>query len=179
MYYKIEQDTIDINPRTEWDNDTIMICFHRRYNLGDEHSYSESDFDSWSELYQQLEKDYPDKTIKPLYLYEHSGLSISTGSFTCKWDSGQTGFIVGENDDIIESEINEYDMYLRGEIYYYTLYNDNGDIIDSCGGLLGYDTAENEAENNLLYYHNKAKKERAEKLKAYIRHNVPLQRRWN
>jgi hypothetical protein len=31
--------------------------------------------------------------ILPLYLYDHSGLSISTGSFSCPWDSGQVGFI--------------------------------------------------------------------------------------
>jgi len=30
--------------------------------------------------------------IVDLHLYDHSGLSISTGSFSCQWDSGQVGF---------------------------------------------------------------------------------------
>jgi len=29
----------------------------------------------------------------PLYLYDHSGITISTGPFTCRWDSGRVGFI--------------------------------------------------------------------------------------
>lgn len=29
----------------------------------------------------------------PLYLYDHSGITISTGPFSCPWDSGQIGFI--------------------------------------------------------------------------------------
>lgn len=29
------------NPRTDWDNLGHMICWHRRYNLGDKHNYSD------------------------------------------------------------------------------------------------------------------------------------------
>jgi len=29
----------------------------------------------------------------PLYLYDHSGITMSTGSFSCPWDSGQVGII--------------------------------------------------------------------------------------
>ena len=31
--------------------------------------------------------------ILPVYLYDHSGLSMSTGSRSCRWDSGQVGYI--------------------------------------------------------------------------------------
>lgn len=31
--------------------------------------------------------------ILPLYLYDHSGISMSTGSFGCPWDSGQVGYM--------------------------------------------------------------------------------------
>ena len=49
----------------------------------------------WDEIYEdriatKLAEHY---IILPLYLYDHSGLSISTGSFSCPWDSGQVGFI--------------------------------------------------------------------------------------
>jgi hypothetical protein len=32
--------------------------------------------------------------VLPLYLYDHSGITMSTGSFGCPWDSGQVGLIV-------------------------------------------------------------------------------------
>ncbi len=32
-------------------------------------------------------------TILPLYLYDHSGITMSTGRFSCAWDSGQVGFV--------------------------------------------------------------------------------------
>lgn len=25
----------------------VMVCFHSRYNLGDEHNYKQEDFNSW------------------------------------------------------------------------------------------------------------------------------------
>lgn len=31
--------------------------------------------------------------ILPIYAYEHGGITISTGGFSCPWDSGQVGFV--------------------------------------------------------------------------------------
>lgn len=61
--------------------------------------------------------------FRPLYLYDHSGLSISTGEFSCKWDSGLLGVAwvedyIGEYDyalALIEEEVKLYDKYLSGE----------------------------------------------------------------
>ena len=36
--------------------------------------------------------------ILPLYLYDHSGITISTGPFSCPWDSGQVGWIKAPKD---------------------------------------------------------------------------------
>jgi hypothetical protein len=82
------------NPRTEWDNMGTMVCFHNRYDLGDkEHGYDSRDFNGWGELEAKIVKDHDPALILPLYLYDHSGLTISTKPFSCKWDSGQIGFI--------------------------------------------------------------------------------------
>src|SRR5690554_4898572 len=90
----IEHDDDPMNPRTEWDNLCTMVCFHNRYSLGDEdHGYSSKDFNSWEELAGQIVKDHDPSVMQPLYLYDHSGISISTGEFVCRWDSGQVGFI--------------------------------------------------------------------------------------
>jgi len=32
--------------------------------------------------------------ILPLYLYDHSGITMNTTGFSCGWDSGQVGYIV-------------------------------------------------------------------------------------
>ena len=52
--FDIVHDSDPLNPRTEFDNITKMICFHRRYNLGDKHDYKTSDFNGWDELEERL-----------------------------------------------------------------------------------------------------------------------------
>ena len=102
---KIEQDTDPESPR-HWDNLGVMVCFHRRYDLGDKadgaqgHGYTSSQFSSWAELAAQIERDHRPVAIAPLYLYDHSGLRIKVGSFQgllpqghAEFDSGQVGFI--------------------------------------------------------------------------------------
>lgn len=97
----------------------------------------------------------------PLYLYDHSGLAMSTESFVGKavhaeWDSGQVGWIYvskedvlkefgGEKmtgalrkkaEDLLRNEVTQYDAYLRGECYGFELYK-NGELSDSCWGFIG------------------------------------------
>ena len=36
----------------------------------------------------------------PLYLYDHSGITMNTGGFSCSWDSGQMGWIYATKEDI-------------------------------------------------------------------------------
>ena len=140
------------NPR-EWDNLGTMACWHGRYDLGDEQP---------SEAPSEYLADLPDGTIiLPLYLYDHSGITMSTSAFSCPWDSGQVGFIYATPDKIVQegllrhdedvrtiliSEVNTYDLYLRGEVFYYNVEKpvvcSHGDThwedVDSCGGYLGY-----------------------------------------
>jgi hypothetical protein len=79
------------NPRKEWDNLGKMVCWHRRYSLGDDHQ-----FDSPSDFLDSIKG--KDVVLLPLYLYDHSGLTMSTTPFSCPWDSGQVGFIYAEKD---------------------------------------------------------------------------------
>ena len=72
----------DFNPRDN-DNLGVMVCFHKRYRLGDSHDYSVNEFNSWDELRSRLEKDYPGGVILNLYLYDHGGITISTEPFSC------------------------------------------------------------------------------------------------
>lgn len=72
----------------------------------------------------------------PLYLYDHGGITMSTGRFSDKWDSGQVGYIYTDRETVLntcgnankknwkkvaykdmESEVEVYDQYLTGEVY--------------------------------------------------------------
>ncbi len=56
----------------------------------------------------------------------------------------------------LESEIKTYDDYIQGNCYGYSIYNDDNELIDSCGGYLGaFSYVESEAKNNADYYDNK------------------------
>lgn len=158
---RVDEDSYGCNPR-DWDNLGTMACWHRRYELGDE----QPDIDP-----QDYLAGLPEGTIVlPLYLYDHSGITMSTSPFSCPWDSGQVGFIYVTPDtltdewladrteqqirDYLVGEVQTYDYYLRGEVYYYTVEKpsvcDHGDThwetMDSCGGYPGYDNALREAK---------------------------------
>jgi hypothetical protein len=94
----IKYDEDPMSPR-EWDNLGIMLCGHGQYNLGDEQ------FNDRESLDQRLAELNP--VIKlPLWLLDHSGLTMQTGSFesdTQQWDSGQVGWIVATKKDILDT----------------------------------------------------------------------------
>ena len=179
----IKYDTIPLNPRLEFEHDSMMVCCHRRYDLGD-HSFNSVEsaidemaryilgderFDDFLEEIENIES-YDeiinilrrDAVILPLYLYDHSGITMNTTGFSDPWDSGMVGWISLSNEKIKEiygvEEINDeikekarellvkeveiYDMYLTGDIYGFDLY-DKGTLIDSCYGFYGSNFREN------------------------------------
>ena len=71
---EIEQDNDPMNPRREWDNLGTMVCFHKRYDLGDKTDYRSEDYDSWEGLKQGIIENEGEVFILPLYLYDHSEL---------------------------------------------------------------------------------------------------------
>lgn len=120
-----------LDPRT-WDNAGTMVCKHGGYNLGD----TEEEPDN-----------YEDCIVLPLYLYDHSGITMSTSPFSCPWDSGQVGVIYAKKgsegmDDktleaCLESEVKEYDNYLTGNVWGYVIKDSAGNFLDSCWGFVG------------------------------------------
>lgn len=101
------------------------------------------------------------RVVLKLGLIDHSGISMYVGggahpSDSGGWDSGTVGIIfdtpeavkehmgeepfVATDEQITESlkaEVEEYDKYLRGELYGYVIEDADGDHIDSCWGFLG------------------------------------------
>ncbi len=151
---KIYQDCDPESPR-EWDNLGTMVCFHKRYTLGDEgHGFSKDSFESWSELEGHLQKECDAAVMLPLYLYDHSGITINTKGFSCPWDSGRVGVIFVDRDKlrkeygikrisksvldratkVLQGEVETYDRYLTGQVYGFRIEDADGEDVDSCWG---------------------------------------------
>lgn len=144
---RVEQDIYSESPRGFFEDVTKMVCFHKRYSLGDKHDYNVDDYNSWEELKQVILENEDVVAIKPIYLYDHSTLAMSTAPFGCRWDSGQVGFIyatkeffedidVAEVENVLDQDIRLYDLYLRGEVYRFELIDaESGDVLDSMSGF--------------------------------------------
>jgi hypothetical protein len=169
---KIERDEDPMNPRTEWDNLGTMVCFHNRYDLGDKTDYRSEDYNGWDELKEGIIENEGEVVILPLYLYDHSGITISTSSFSCRWDSGQIGFIfvskhtikkegIDETkvEEYLKGEVETYDKYLTGENYRYTIYeietcslgHEHKNVVECCGSYLSEEECENEGKSVLQH----------------------------
>jgi len=160
---RVVQDCNPESPR-EWDNLGTMVCFHGRYNLGDKHTYSHRDYSGWEEIKKDIIKNENVGVILPLYMYDHSGITISTSPFSCRWDSGQIGFIFISKKKMLEeyggkivtqklkervkgyleNEVKVYDKYLTGEVYGYEVHHvtkiedeEDSELVESCFGYYG------------------------------------------
>jgi hypothetical protein len=151
-----DQDPID--PR-EWDNMGKMVCFHSRYDLGDKHTFR--DHEHFEEFLLE-EKD--NIFYLPIYLYDHGGITIKTSPFGCGWDSGKVGYIYISKRDakhegiadpikMLEHEVEQYDHYIMGNCYGFTIEDNEGEMLDSVGGFIGYEeVAIKEAKTNADYW---------------------------
>lgn len=158
MEIKIIQDQDPTSP-LEWDNFGTMVCWHSRYNLGHKHEFgSAAEFCSW------WKENGADGVRLPLFLYDHSGITMNTTGFSCPWDSGQVGWIYATAEKIrkeysvqrisqatrdkarkvLEQEVETYDQYLTGDVWGYVI-DHNGRHLDSCWGFFGRKYCEEQA----------------------------------
>jgi hypothetical protein len=171
----------DNSPNCPRDDDNFgkMICFHNRYSLGDKHDYRSDDYNGWDELKEQIEKDYNVGVILPLYLYDHSGITMNTTGFSCGWDSGQVGWIFCTKEEmdsnwielsgqdkeersevLLKGEVETYDKYIMGEVYGYRVFKvetcdkgcDHEEEVDSCWGYYDEDDCMEEGCGVMEYY---------------------------
>ena len=165
------QDDCGESPR-EWDNLGHMVCWHRRSNLGDEqvrpgeHAGSLEGFEKW------LAQERKARVILPIYIYEHSGITITTSYAAYlrypdkQWDAGQVGYIYVDAEtirqeygvkristklkqkvaEVLAGEVETYDQYLTGDVYGYVVRDEAGEHVDSCWGFFGLEYACQEAK---------------------------------
>ncbi len=148
--YTIEvySDEFADSPR-ENDEMAQFFFFHKKYRLGDENPLKAADFSGWEEMEKKLQKEF--RLVVPVYMYDHSGISLSTTPFSCPWDSGQIGFACAHAEDIrrtygvdritkkikdkalryIEGEVETYSKYVNGDFCEYRVFRGAVEI-DAC-----------------------------------------------
>lgn len=183
---KIYQDDEAESPR-DWDNLGTMACNHRKYNLGDVQVTDEEDFllnlvdgDVYNQhywdnedtgwLWKQAEKELC--VILPLYLYDHSGITMRCTPFSCPWDSGQVGYTYVTKEQVrkeynrkritkklrdrvekvLRQEVQTYNDYLTGNVWGYVIEDSEGNDVGSCWGFIGdWDYVIQEAKSEIDY----------------------------
>lgn len=93
-----------------------------------------AEWDAWDEDVRSYVNERIDKILEkhciilPLYLYDHSGITMNVGGFSCPWDSGQVGFIYVSKAKvrqeygwkrITEKRLKQVESYLKGEVKVY------------------------------------------------------------
>ena len=184
------------SPREDGDMLGIIAYKHNKYVLGEEEIDDPIDWLEFmtgqeekgiynNERLAELESIFFDMYYAlPLYLYDHSGITISTSSFGCRWDSGKVGYIyttkeriklLGAPEDRIvsglEGEIKEFNSYLTGEVYGYD--SEAG----GCWGFIdddGYEYMIEQAKAEIDHLIEGKKRERNKQLKTLIINKVPL-----
>lgn len=138
---KIEQDDMPLNPREDYDGNLCTIFSQKgNWDIGDPgYSYAR---DEAPEKYKEFKKrqDKGEIFMLPIYMYDHSGQTISLRDFQDRWDSGICGFAFVEKEklfkewpdttednwkekayQVIQDEIETYDKYIKGEAYAWLL----------------------------------------------------------
>lgn len=164
------------DPREAYDNLGTMVCSHSRYDLGDrQHDGRGYTFEEWiDEVLESVEA----PIWLPLYLYDHSGISMSYGEARFRamdshgWDWGPVGIIYVSDRDLpaaylvdevtdeireraveeLKGEVETYNQYLTGDVYYYVIESEDGTVLDSCCGYFGDKCAIEEAEQVLAHH---------------------------
>ena len=222
---KVYRDECGESPR-EWDNLGTMAFCHRNYNLGDEQmkhphelfllildddtvyriagegtAYCEYwDDETVERLWKEVEKR---AVILPLYLYDHSGITIRTSPFSCPWDSGQVGWIFVTKEAMrkeygkqriskqlrarvtayLGGEVETYDNFLTGQVYGYVVEDQEGEHIDSCWGFYGYkseswDYMLSEAKSMVDWRIEESEREKQEYIKRHVAWHTERVKQW-
>lgn len=164
----IERDEYTENPR-EWENLGKFFTRSARY--------VESEFKHESAVnFYDLTLDEVEKKLKKqgyicarVSVYDHSGVNIYIGRPCCRWDSGYIGLYVVNKQrarewfnvkrittrlkkkilDTMESEVNTFNNWLNGNIFYFNVER-NGEQLDSCGGFIA--DSERDALDSMMEY---------------------------
>jgi hypothetical protein len=149
---RIVQDDCAENPVQESysDSPVQVSIWHRKYDFGNNADFkTPEDFRDFC----KEQRENGDQVFRlPVFLYDHSGLTVNTTGFSCPWDSGQVGycwilasearryFDVETEEKILEilhSTVELLDDYLTGNVWGFQILGKDGEELDACYGFYG------------------------------------------
>jgi hypothetical protein len=148
----VEEFEGDFNERLERRRDRI-------FSYTTKESIRESDEYEQEQMELAFDKYY---ISLPLYLYDHSGITMNTTGFSCRWDSGQVGFIYVSRSKVreeygwnritkareqqilkyLEGEVETYDQFIRGDVYGFIVEERPEAVFDDEGTKVHFDEDE-------------------------------------
>ena len=159
-----------VDPRG-YDGLATMVCWHVKPLLGDEQLKPEViedlHFVSEEQALDHFREQFQARVILPLHLDEQSGMRMRTTPFGVDWNSSLIGFIYADDalirrwydaDEItpelellveegLAAEVEEYDLWLRGEVYAFVVHSDDLRIEDeSRWAFIGMGDVRHEAD---------------------------------
>lgn len=156
----INYDENSESPR-EWSNLGYFITVDSQYTSPDDNNgtiynivkQTGNEASSIDEHIKLIKKEIKEQTgekviaIYPINKYEHSGVVYRMGT-AHGFDYSNNGFYIITDktqketgtkkkhfEEAIKQELEVYTKWVNGEVYQFCLYDDNGEIIDSCGGF--------------------------------------------
>lgn len=174
---KIVADDDPQNPRDD-DNASLFFGWCKRHLCGDDptkhgmpnaYHLREVFPGGWDEIRAYIEEHFNPRCILPVFMYDHGGVSYSTGSFGCSWDSGQVGFIftTGEDDfpdpeAALKCQVEAYSDWASGNAWGFVVENSEGDDLESCCGFIGDPDKSGVIEEGLASAKHLVERERSE-----------------
>ena len=125
-----------------WDEEKRQAVYDYWFGHGTG-TNKELNYHASRKLKERIQGEFDKQFISlPIYLYDHGSLTISTGSFSCPWDSGQLGLIYVSKEKVrqeygikhvskawedkirgyLDQEVQVYDQYLTGDVWGYRIF---------------------------------------------------------
>ena len=162
---KIIPDEFANDPRDWGSLFGTMSFFHRRHDLGTPEKDAEAWFKEPDDLREFFRMQGSNVIRLPVYMYEHSGITLSCGPFSCPWDSGQLGYIWITKDqakkefmtrrgekikrftkkqekrtlELLQGTIKTMDQWITGDVYGWVVEDEDGEVLESVWGYWGCD----------------------------------------
>lgn len=128
---------------------------------------------STKEFFERIQKRFYDLgyLVEPISKFEHGQVSYSAG-VSQGWDSGVVGLALVNIDDIkkeyettvlskglkekiyaiLDDELNTYNLWANGYVYTVALIDFDGNIVDSLGGMIGYENEDKMIQEFIDYW---------------------------
>lgn len=162
------------DPR-DGDNFCHLYLFGKAKSYGDQHDLRSEDYSGWDAMQAALVKANPGGIVKPVYVFDHSGIALATTDFWFRqwdsqgWDWCQVGFAVVSADEIranflrqriskklrakaeevLDAEVKVQGQYVSGECYCWDEVDADGEVVDSCTGYVGIENVREAAKMHL------------------------------